>query len=223
MDVWPNEAWLNLNTIYTDSMTYPKALMEYNRSPFKPAFQLEAWYENENGSTSVLLRSQAYNAVLSGATLGHVFGNCPIWGFGTTGGTCASSDWRGQLHSAGSRTLAYVGKLFTTRAFHRLVPDQTHTVMTADYQSGTVYAGTAIAQDRSTAIAYLPTPRTVTISMSRIAGTTVRAWWFNPETGQSTLIGDYPAQGSRSFTPPTNSDWVLVLDNQTLGLSAPGN
>jgi chitodextrinase len=223
MDVWPNEAWLDLNNVYTDAMTYSKALAEYNRSPFKPIFLLEAVYENENGSTPALLRSQAYSAVLSGATLGHLFGSCPIWNFGSTASFCGSTNWRAQLNSTGSRTLGYVGRLFTTRAFAQLIPDQSHAVLTAGYQSGSSYAATAITEDGSTAIAYLPSQRSVTINMARIAGTTVRAWWFNPGTAQSTLIGDFPATGSRSFTPPSGGDWVLVLDNQALGLAAPGS
>jgi len=44
----------------------------------------------------------------------------------------------------------------------------------------------------------------------------------DPATGAATLIGDFATSGSRSFTPPTAQDWVLVLDNAALNLTAPG-
>jgi chitodextrinase len=222
-DVWPNESWLDLNNVYTYDHTYTKSLQEYNRSPFKPVFFLEGGYENSGSSTPLSLRTQAYNAVLSGAYLGHFFGNCPIWNFGVSSYFCTSTNWQGQLDSTGSITLAYVGKLFGSRQFYRLVPDQTHTVLTAGYQSGPNYAGTARTSDGSTVIAYIPTSRTVTINMTEIAGTSARGWWFDPRTGQAILIGDFPTTGSLNFTSPSSNDWVLVLDNAALNLAAPGN
>jgi hypothetical protein len=58
--------------------------------------------------------------------------------------------------------------------------------------------------------------------MTKIGGTTARAWWYNPITGVATLIGDFPATATRSFTPPAAQDWVLVIDNAALNLAAPG-
>jgi hypothetical protein len=223
-DVWPNEAWLNLNSIYTYNYTYLKTLQEYNRAPFQPSFLLETAYENEHGSTPLSLRSQSYGAVLSGAYLGHFFGNCPIWGFGATAGYCSSTNWKAELNSPGSQTLAYVGKLFASRQFYRLVPDQTHTVLTtAGYQSGAGYAATSRTGDGSTVIAYIPTARTVTIDMTKVAGTSAQAWWFDPRTSAATLIGNVPITGSMNFTTPSGGDWVLVIDNAALGLPAPGD
>jgi chitodextrinase len=222
MDVWATDSWLTLNDIYTQDVTYPDALAEYNRASFKPFFLIEAFYENEHGMTTVGLRTQAYQAVLSGATVGHVFGNCPIWNFGISAGFCSSTNWQAQLDSPGSVTLAYVGRLFRSRAFHTLVPDQAHAVLTSGYQSGTSYAAAARTADGRTFIAYLPTRRTVTIDLTKIAGSVARAWWYNAATAESNLVGDFATTGPRSFTPPTTSDWVLVIDDQSLGLPAPG-
>ena len=57
-------------------------------------------------------------------------------------------------------------------------------------------------EDRSTAIAYLPTSRKVTVDMSRLSGSDAKAGWFDPRTGQSSAAGDFPATGARDFTPP---------------------
>jgi hypothetical protein len=218
-DVWSNESWLDLNNIYTYSNTYPDALNEYRKDPFKPLFLIETYYEHEHGSTPLSLRRQAYSAVLSGAYLGHVFGNCEIWGF--SAGFCTGA-WQPQLNSTGSRTVALVATLFKSRAFEKLIPDSTHQVLTAGYQSGTSYAASARTSDGSSVIAYIPTRRTVTINMSAVNGSTARAWWFDPRTGSASLIGDYGTGGNQSFTPPDQNDWVLVIDNATLNLAGPG-
>jgi chitodextrinase len=222
-DVWNGQSWLNINDVYTYQSTSSKALSQYNRSPFMPLFLIESAYENEHSSTPQSLRNQAYSAILSGATLGHIFGNCPIWAFGAAPSFCTPTNWQQQLNSTGSRTLAYVGQLFTSRAFTQLRPDQSHTVMTAGYEFGSTYASTSRTADGNTVIAYLPTRRTVTIDLTRVTGSLARAWWFNPGTTQATLIGDFPTTGTRTFTPPVDGDWVLVVDNADLGLSAPGN
>jgi hypothetical protein len=224
MDVWSSEAWLNLNNIYTYSDAYPAALAQFNRAGAKPFFLMETYYENEHSSTPLSLRRQAYWTVLSGGVVGHIFGNCPIWHFNAPSGSsfCAGGTWPSQLGSVGSSTLAYVGRLFASRAFYKLVPDQGHTVLTAGFQSGANYAAAARASDGSSIIAYIPTGRTVTINLSQVAGTSARAWWFNPRTAVATLIDTYPTTGTTTFTSPDANDWVLVIDNASLNLSAPG-
>jgi hypothetical protein len=222
---WPNASWMTLNSVYTDAITYGQSADEYNRVPRKPAFLIESYYENEHGSTPVTLRSQAYWTVLSGSLAGHVFGNCPVWNFDASIGFCSSSSltWRTQLDSPGSTTVALVGKLFTSRAFHDLVPDLNHSVLTAGYQSGMTYATAARTSDGSTVIAYVPTQRTITIDMTKIGGTSARTWWYNPRTGVATFVGDFSTSGTRSFTLPDANDWILVLDNAALNLPAPGS
>lgn len=222
MDPWPNEAWLNLNNVYSGTDTYTPSLTQYNRTPFKPFFLIEAGYEGE-GSGATTLRSQAYWTILSGGVLGHIFGNCPIWHFnGYSWLSCSSLTWQSRLSSSGSITLGYVGNFFKSRQFYNLIPDQSHTVMTAGYQSGTTVASTARVADGSTIISYLPTQRTVTINMSQINGTAAQVWWYNPSTNTSTSAGTFPTSGSQNFTPPSAGDWVLVIDNAALNLPAPG-
>jgi len=223
-DVW-SDSWLALNTVYTYVATAPKTLAAYARSSVLPLFLIESAYENEHGSTPQSLRNQAYGAVLSGATLGHVFGNCPVWGFGSTAGFCAAKtiDWQQQLNSTGARTLSLVGRVLMSRDFAHLRPDATHTVMTAGYQSGRTYAATARTTDGAFIIAYIPTRRTVTLDLTQVAGSFARAWWVNPSTAQASLIGDFPTSAPQAFTTPSSSDWLLVVDNEDLDLPAPAS
>jgi hypothetical protein len=221
VDPWPREPWLDLNNIYTSGPDAAAALRQYNRRPFKPFFLIEAEYESVSGGAAAL-RAQAYVTVLSGGYQGHVFGNCPIWAFGArVSAFCSSTDWKSQLNSEGSRTLALVGKLFRSRAFHKLTPDQDHTVVTAGFANSAAF--TARANDGSSVIAYLPAGHGVTVNMTKVSGSSANAWWFDPRTGTVASAGSaLPTTGTRTFAPPTGGDWVLVLDDASLNLGAPG-
>lgn len=60
--------------------------------------------------------------------------------------------------------------------------------------------------------------------MGVISGEKVKASWFDPRTGQKTVIGEYRNSGEKSFDVPGMSeeliwlrsgrgcDWVLVLE-----------
>ncbi len=225
-EVWGARPWLNLNTVYTysSSGTQAKTYTEYNRTGALPLFLLETAYENEHGSTPQSLRTQAYQAVLWGARLGQFFGNCPIWPFAAApaAGYCASTNWIGQLSSAGSTTVAYIGNLMRSRRHWLMRPDHATVVMTAGYGSGATRAVTSRATDGSSVIAYIPTRRQVTIDLSSVSGTSARAWWWNPRTNTATSAGTFPTTGSQDFTPPDTNDWVLVLDDASLSLPMPG-
>ena len=93
-----DEPWLSLNSVYTYGSAYSAALAEYRRPEAQPFFLIEGSYENEHGSTEQSLRSQAYEALLSGAA-GEVFGNNPIWHFGSGGLYTAVVTWRQALES----------------------------------------------------------------------------------------------------------------------------
>jgi hypothetical protein len=145
-----------------------------------------------------------------------------MWHFAAPSGSsfCSSTNWRGQLTNQGSRNMQYLQKLFTARRWHLLVPDEGHAALTAGYQTGTTYATAATASDGSSIIAYLPTARPVTVNGSSL-GASMKAWWYNPATGISTLDGTYSTAGTHDFTPPGSGDWVLLVDDASLNFPAP--
>ena len=207
------EPWFTLNTTYSDCSATPGHLIgDYQRAPTRPFVYAEGRYENENSTTARCLRSQAYWPVLLGA-VGSFFGNRPIWLF--------DPGWQTALDSTGARGMTYYGRLFRSRAWERLVPDAA-VLQSGQGALGPDYAAAARASDGSSVIVYTPLQKTLTVDMAKVGGTTARGWWFDPATGAATLIGDFATSGSRSFTPPTAQDWVLVLDNAALNLPAPG-
>jgi hypothetical protein len=188
-----------------------------------PYFMMESAYENEHNSTPQQLRSEAYWPLLCGA-MGHIFGNCPIWHFSSTPGWCGISDWKAQLNLPGSVSMDYLQKLFRSRPWHLLVPDFDHKVIIDGYgQWGSKdWITAACTSDGKTIIAYMPSGRQVTIDLSMINGKKARCWWYNPENGIVVDKGTFPAEGPRQFIPPSDSDWILVIDDASCKYSPPG-
>jgi len=243
---------IELNAAYTYFPTYAQILTEYNRSNFKPVFMVEANYEFEHGpgtdgGSTQNLRRQEYWTMLSGAT-GQLYGSAHTWRL--------SKGWESNLDTPGVTQLSYMKNLFVSIKWYDLIPDQTHSVVTAGYDSFSCLAGKVVAyvgkdphpnlmaralarlrkywaigsitantcataartSDGSLVMAYMPTIRTITVDMSKLASVAT-ARWYDPTNGEYANINGSPFAntGSRKFTPPGNNssgdgDWVLMLE-----------
>ncbi len=63
------------------------------------------------------------------------------------------------------------------------------------------------------------------VRMDVIRGPEVVAWWYNPRNGSAEKIGMFSNTGTQTFSPPDpgeNLNWVLVLDDASIGYGAPG-
>lgn len=203
-DPWSGKAWLTLDGAYSYTTTMWSFVdVAYNASPTKPFLMFESAYENEHSSTAQTLRAQAYWAVTRGAC-GHIFGNNPIWLFG--------SGWASELDSDGSTSMQYMGNLFRERAWWALLPDRDSTIVTAGTLSGTSRATAAYASDSSHIVAYLPTNREITVNLNYLkTNRTIKCYWYDPILGTYSYIGSY-ARGSQAFTPTGSQDWVFVAE-----------
>jgi len=225
---------ITLNAAYTYYPTYAEVLYAYNQSSTVPTFMVEANYEFENNTgndlgTPALLRQQEYWTMLSGAT-GQLYGNHHTVSF--------DADWQSYLDTTGATQLGYETRLLTSLPWYELVPDQNHSVVTAGYgtfaSTGPVhtndYATAARASDGSVVVVYMPTSRTITVDLSKLAST-VTARWFDPTNGAYTPVpgSPFPNTGTRQFTPPGpnaegSGDWVLLLQGpDSQPPSAPAN
>jgi hypothetical protein len=215
---------ISLNAVYTYYPTYAKVLDAYNQTSALPVFLAEANYEFENNNnidlgTPAILRRQEYWSLLSGA-MGQLYGNRFTWAF--------RSGWKHQLNTPGAVQMAYLKALFEPRAWHELVPDQAHTVVTAGYSTfadrGSIGANDYVTAARTPSgklvMVYIPSARTVTVDMSQLSGP-VTARWYDPTAGTFKTIAALPFanMGFRDFaTPGKNAggdhDWILVLEGQ---------
>jgi Protein of unknown function (DUF4038)/Putative collagen-binding domain of a collagenase len=217
-EYWPGETWFQLNTVYTWAPVFPAARAQYVRSPTLPFILIEGQYENGPGITTPRLRAQAYQALLTGAA-GEVFGNSPIWYFdGTNDYPRVPQGWRNALSSAGSRSMAHLHALFARLPWQTLEPDIDNRFLVRGEGFRQLRAVAAVTHDRSTAVVYLPSTRTVTLDMSKLSGPAIRAWWYDPSAGKTIEIVGPPlrAGGLKRFRPaPANAegtgDWVLLL------------
>jgi hypothetical protein len=208
--------WLDLNTTYADCLQTPREVKgDWDRVPTRPFVYIEGRYEFEQGAGAACMRGQAYWSLLGGAA-GHFFGSGSIWDF--------PAGWENALDSAGAQSLLHFDRLLRSRRWESLVPDYTHTVLTAGYGDITTgsYAPAARTLDGSTVIVYAPTSRTLTVAMDRLSGSSAIAWWYDPVTGLAASPGSFRTTGTRDFTPPSAQDWVLVLDSEDANFEAPG-
>ena len=217
---------LDINTTYTYAPTYAQLHVDYRRENHLPNVMIEANYEGENESRGAHLtnahdcRTQYYWSVLAGAT-GSFYGNKAIWPM--------APDWRAHMEDRGAVAIRHVQAFFTSRAWWRLIPDPDNRVVVegfGDYATrgnaqDNTYATTARSADGTLVVTYMPTARSVTVDMTKLAGAAT-ARWFNPTTGGHVPIAGSPfaATGTRTFTPPAarhadaSDDWVLVLETE---------
>jgi hypothetical protein len=217
-DVWnfTQESWLDFNATYTYQPVWQKCEADYAFWPTTPFILFESKYENEHGTSGKQQRVQAYQALLSGAA-GQFYGNSPIWHMGVEGG-----NWQAALSDPGRLDMIHVRELFESRAWDKLVPDRSRTVLTGGLSSGDDRAVAALTQGGTTLIVYAPSRRTLSVNMNAISGSSATAWWFNPRDGSVDAGTTVASSGTWNFIPPTLDDWVLVVDDAAAMLPAPG-
>jgi hypothetical protein len=231
---WPSGSW-QLDSFYHDVSGSPRqgtmngdTNAAYMRSDHLPTYLLEDSLEGEVKSPSDLgQRTEKYQAVLGGATLGAVFGNCVVGTLGFHYRECTrwtnSTQWKTTFNTAGATAMRYFGKLFRSREFWKLVPDSSHAVLKGGIGSGATQSVAACTSDGQTCMVYDPrgNSQNPQIAMSHFSGT-IHGWWFNPQTGSTTDLGTFTKNGMHTFTPTDGNDWILVLDLDSASLPAPG-
>jgi len=70
----------------------------------------------------------------------------------------------------------------------------------------------AIAADKSFAFCYLPSKKKITVELKKLVSKKVTVSWFDPILGDFTKVGIYNKNNPLTLTPPTEQDWVLVLE-----------
>lgn len=230
-DVWApaQDRWLTLNGTYLYGDVWKKSLEDYRRTPPLPFFLFESRYENEGAQardikgTPLQVRRQAYASLLAGSC-GHHYGNGPVWHLNAAPEyPNGRAPWKEALNDPGAITLLpHIKRLFESRSWHTLVPDGDRKLVLNGDEVADDPVPAARTQDRATAIAYVPTPRSIRVDLSQLSGAEVRGWWFNPRDGSRTDCGVFPGMRPHEFRSPSDGDWVLVLDDATRTFFPPG-
>lgn len=207
---------LDFNTSYTYGPVAWRVLFDRAAHRDRPTILVETHYENDFGKrTADDVRAYPYRAVLAGGA-GHLFGNKPLWFCGR--------GWEAALDLPGSRYMEIARAFLESREWWRLVPDVTHQVVVDGRgdPGGDDGAQVAVTPDGDTLVAYLPSRLTLRVRLDRLSGPAVRGYWCDPRRGTALEMGPFPRAGVRAFQPPTEGDWLLVLDDASLGRKAPG-
>jgi hypothetical protein len=219
---------------------YDKTRADYDRTPAKPVLDGEPIYEDHpvsfrakdlGHSVAADCRRAFYWDVFGGAC-GHTYGHHSVWQMFDAGRAPINGPlmtWREALDQPGAAQMRHGRALVESRPYLSRVPDDTvvvpETVATAVPGAGTRrFAGTRDA-DGSFAMVYVPVGRPFTVRMDAVKGKAVRAWWFDPRTGEAKPAGEFPNAGTRRFAPPSPGellDWVLVLDDAGRNFPPPG-
>lgn len=214
---------VDINAVYAGD---PAALTRRAYRHARPFMYQEGTYENEHGSTLVDVEAQALITYLGGGLIGHTFGSCPLWNFGTTRSFCDTAEppfnsWRSNLDSPGSIAVGRIGKLMQSRRWWKMVPDYENAVIMSARKSGMRYRAAAREASGETVMAWSPDGSGITVRMNQVSGTRARGWWFRADDGTLTDLGVFPTHGSRTFNPPQPRQ-VLVLDEADRNLPPPG-
>ncbi|SFB36011.1 Putative collagen-binding domain of a collagenase [Cellulomonas marina] len=191
--------WHTLVSAYADERVAAAVAAASGRG--RPVVVTEAYYDGRT-STPVLdarrLRTQAWAAVLGGA--GYAYGHEAVWDLDGT--------WRTALSAPSAADVTRLRTLL--RPLGPVRPGPTVLLAGAGDPATTDRAVTGCAG--RTALTYVPTPRTLTVDLAALGGTTVRLAWLSPATGVRTELGDRPASGSVRLTTPGTADAVLVIE-----------
>jgi len=171
------------------------------------------------------VRQAAYWSLLAGAC-GHTYGNNNIWQMWQPGRKpviWASRPWHEALDRPGASQMTYVRRLFESRPFRKLVPDQSIVLDGPDYGGAKIRA--ARATDGSFAFIYSPRGEPFTVRMDVVLAPRIRETWFDPRDGSVRPLHTTDTPGIQTFVPPASgrgNDWILVLDDATAGFPSPG-
>jgi hypothetical protein len=236
-----DEPWLDMNMMQSGhggGRSVPVWTMierDYALTPVKPTLDAEPNYEDHpispwpawNPANGYFrdhdVRQQSYRSVFAGGC-GVTYGHHAIWQFCGTRYTPINHvdrPWTEALDRPGAGQMGYLRRLMESRPYFSRIPDQAILV------DNPAERGDHMRATRDDAgrygFVYTPHVQPITGRLDWVAGAKVRAWWYNPRTGGSAVIGEVAAQGTMTFLPPVDGpDWVLVLDAADAGFEAPG-
>jgi hypothetical protein len=148
-----------------------------------------------------------------------------MWDKGRGPILAARLPWYEAIHQPGAAQMGYMRKLFESRPFLKMVPDQEIFAKVFGQDTNTIRA--AIGKDSSFAIVYTPYGKPVHLNMEKLSGKTISGYSYNPREGNSIPIESFEnTKKVKAFVPPSSgsmTDWVLVLDDQGKNYPDPAN
>jgi hypothetical protein len=246
-----NDDWLDFNMFQSGHRRYDQmdpdddiatwkgednwkyVLEDYAKTPPKPTIDGEPSYENipqglhdprEPFWQAKDARRYAYWSVFAGS-FGHTYGNGTVIGMRKPNPSRRSyevqSYWYDAINDPGAGQMQYLKNLILSRPFFERIFEPSMIE-----NNGEKYDFVIASRGKSYAFIYTYTGRSFDVSMGKISGRKVKAWWYNPRSGQVESIGLFANTGIQTFDPPgekaEGNDWVLILDDVAIKFPPPG-
>jgi Protein of unknown function (DUF4038)/Putative collagen-binding domain of a collagenase len=236
-DWFLGEDWLALNMIQSghgyNHANFERIAADYARKPPGPCIDGEPGYEDhpaefnpKNGYLNADdVRKFAYWSLFAGAC-GHTYGCHDIWQFLAPARppiTAARTPWLTAKDLPGASQMQHARALLESRPVVARIPDQS--LLASAPGRGADHLQATRADDGSYAFIYSPSGRPFTVDLEKLSGHRLRASWYDPRNGKVKAIGTLLRAGRKEFQPPSagsGHDWVLVLDDESLGYPKPG-
>jgi len=232
-------AWLDFNMFQSshgarDHDNGLFAAHDYALDPAKPTLDGEPRYETMPvgfyfREHDRLQRFDDYDvrqaAYWSLGACGHTYGHNSVWQMWQPGRPAklhADVAWNEALDHPGAFQMGFVRRLFESRPFWRLVPDEKMVV--DGPREGGAKIRAARADDGSFAFVYSPRGERFTLDRSVIADRRVKEIWYDPRYGVAHHFHTTDNQGFQTYTPPTSgrgADWLLILESEAAAFPLP--
>lgn len=171
------------------------------------------------------VRTAAYWAMLAGAA-GHTYGHNSVWQMWKPGlppVIHASVPWMQAIDHPGAFQMGHLRRLFESRPWQTLIPDQSIIRSGTVTGPGTIRA--ARAADGRFAFIYSPRGEPFTVDRAIIKGARVKEIWWDPRYGVAHHVHSSDNQALQTYVPPTSGrgqDWLLILEDEAAGFALPG-
>lgn len=184
------------SNVAEDNWRYVEASL--SKKPLKPVLDAEPSYEGiphglhnpkECRWTADDVRRYAYWSVFAGS-FGHTYGNNSIMQFyreGYAPAYGAQKIWQEALKDEGFNQMKYLKELMLRFPFFERIPDQSVIAGT----NGERYDRAIATRGNDYLLVYNYSARPMQIDLTKISGEKKKAWWFNPQNGSMTYIGEF--------------------------------
>ncbi len=236
-DFFNNDTWVDFHNSQSGhtskSQNYKFNIKHRTLSPTRPHLDSEPRYEDHPNAFDPKVgwmddfdvRQTGYWSMLSGAC-GHTYGNHNIWQFYTPQRKAvngARTHWKVAVNHPGAMQIGLMRKVFETRPWQRLVPDQS--IILGENPENQEYKLAAISQDGDFLMAYVPYGNKTAFNTKNIKGTKLHIWCYNPRDGRAIDLGIKENSGSFEYSFSSRgrgSDWLLIIDDAEKDYGYPG-
>lgn len=229
-------SWLGFNMFQTghcrETAVYEQIEAAYNLHPVKPVLDAEPIYEDhpvcfnakDLGTSSAYdVRKSAYLDLFAGA-FGHTYGCHDIWQMYSPAHEGINGPhmyWQQAIELPGASQMIFVNRLMQSHPLTERVPDQM-LIKENNYEAAYRIQAT---RGNDYLFVYTAAGEPFTVTLGKIKGSMLKAYWYDPRTGKTTTIGTIKNAGTKYFTPPSTgygNDWVLVMDDAGTSYNIPG-